>query len=137
MGRIVFADSYYFLALLNPRDAANAKARSITARLTSSLILTTEFILLEVGNGLCRQSTRWLFDSFLSSIDQVNGVEVFPLTSLLYQEAVALYRKRPDKDWSLTDCTSFVIMEDRGITEALTADHHFVQAGFQVLMTSN
>jgi len=52
----------------------------------------------------------------------------------LYQRGINLYAQRPDKEWSLTDCISFVVMSDRGITEALTGDHHFEQAGFRALL---
>jgi predicted nucleic acid-binding protein len=45
-----------------------------------------------------------------------------------------LYRNRADKNWSLTDCISFVVMKRKGITEALTGDHHFEQAGFKALL---
>jgi uncharacterized protein len=52
----------------------------------------------------------------------------------LWQRGIELYAERPDKGWSLTDCISFVVMQDRGITDALTADHHFEQAGFTALL---
>jgi hypothetical protein len=59
---------------------------------------------------------------------------IIPAEPQLYEEGIALYRARPDKDWSLTDCISFVVMKARGITEALTGDHHFEQAGFVALL---
>jgi uncharacterized protein len=62
------------------------------------------------------------------------NVEVVPLEMELYQEGVKLYASRSDKEWSLTDCISFVIMERLGLAEALTADHHFQQAGFVRLL---
>ncbi len=62
------------------------------------------------------------------------AVEVVPPTHEQFQRALDRYEMRPDKDWSLTDCLSFLLMEERGIADALTADHHFEQAGFRALM---
>ncbi len=59
---------------------------------------------------------------------------VTPSSSELLEEGIALYLGRPDKDWSLTDCISFVVMEREGLREALTADRHFIQAGFTALL---
>ena len=61
-------------------------------------------------------------------------VRIVPADETLVREGFALYRQRPDKDWSLTDCISFVVMQREHITEALTADHHFEQAGFVALL---
>ncbi|MFO0968025.1 MAG: hypothetical protein U0793_20915 [Gemmataceae bacterium] len=61
-------------------------------------------------------------------------MEIVPLSEDLYAEAVTLYRARPDKEWGLTDCVSFVVMTQRRITEALTADEHFEQAGFKAIL---
>jgi len=46
-----------------------------------------------------------------------------------------LYQQRPDKEWGLTDCISFVVMQEQGISEAFTSDHHFTQAGFTILLS--
>jgi hypothetical protein len=59
---------------------------------------------------------------------------MIPATQELFDRGVALYESRPDKEWSLTDCISFVVMADHGITEALTGDRHFEQAGFVALL---
>jgi predicted nucleic acid-binding protein len=65
----------------------------------------------------------------LSALEADPNVEIVPLSEPLYARALQLYRERPDKDWGLTDCVSFIVMQDRGITEALTPDEHFQQAG--------
>lgn len=70
----------------------------------------------------------------LSSLEVDSSVEVVLLSPELYAEAFKLYRERPEKDWGLIDCASFVVKKAHGITEALTADEHFEQAGFQVLL---
>jgi uncharacterized protein len=61
-------------------------------------------------------------------------VEIAPATSEAFAEGIKLYADRPDKDWSLTDCISFIVMKERGIIEALTGDHHFEQAGFRAAL---
>lgn len=61
-------------------------------------------------------------------------VKITALDMALYQEGITLYQQRPDKKWSLTDCISFIVMRREGITEALTGDHHFEQAGFTAVL---
>jgi len=65
------------------------------------------------------------------------GIRIIPATEQLLWRGFELYRNRPDKAWSLTDCISFVVMADEGLTEALTGDRHFEQAGYRVLITGN
>jgi predicted nucleic acid-binding protein len=60
-------------------------------------------------------------------------VQIVSASHDLFAAAWDLYTRRPDKEWSLTDCTSFVVMQRHGLTDALTGDHHFEQAGFTVL----
>lgn len=70
----------------------------------------------------------------LSSLGQDPSIEVLELIEPLYNQALTLYRERLDKGWGMTDCFSFVTMRARGITDALTHDIHFEQAGFRTLM---
>ena len=107
--RRVFVDSFYFFALLNPHDPANAWAAELAKEFDGAFV-TTEPVLTEVADGLARRTLRHLFAT------------------------CELYRARPDKDWSLPDCISFMVMEREGLTEALTGDHHFEQAGFVPLL---
>ena len=73
-------------------------------------------------------------------VDLIDGlrrdpnVEVVPQTSLQFQEAISLYARRGDKAWTHTDCDSFQVMHRPAITEALSHDRHFVQAGFRALL---
>ena len=62
------------------------------------------------------------------------GVTIVPANTEVFEQGVELYSRRPDKSWSLTDCISFVVMQRYGLTDALTGDHHFEQAGFRVLL---
>jgi hypothetical protein len=61
---------------------------------------------------------------------------VIPQTSIQFREALSFYRQHKDKAWSLTDCASFLIMREVGVTDALSHDHHFEQAGFKALLRS-
>ena len=129
----VFADTFYFLALLNPRDRHHQRAHDIpTQRLLD--VVTTRAVLLEVGDAFAGLATRAIAAEFLHSLEDDSRVTIVPLDARVYAHGLALYRDRPDKSWSLTDCISFVVMRDRGIAEALTGDHHFEQAGFSVLL---
>jgi uncharacterized protein len=82
-------------------------------------------IFLEIGNTLSKQRYRAAAIRLLHALETDPSVEILPLSEELYTRAVQLYRERPDKDWGLTDCVSFVVMRDRGIEEALTSDEHF------------
>lgn len=129
----IFADTFFFLALINPRDTAHRRAREL-AQTTRARLISTNWVFTEIADGLSKSAERNLFrqllDDFESSSDDLI---VWPDESL-YRRAVALYDARPDKKWSLTDCNSFVVMQDHSITEALTGDHHFEQAGFVALL---
>jgi predicted nucleic acid-binding protein len=86
-------------------------------------------------NGLLAKLRYWSSAlQVLTSLEADPSVEVVPSTEELYHEAFQLYRDRADKEWGLVDCVSFVIMRERGLTEALTPDRHFEQAGFRALL---
>jgi uncharacterized protein len=87
----------------------------------------------EVGDALARPPLRQLGVVLIARIRRNPNNEVDSITPDLFQRALAFYESRMDKEWGLTDCISFVVMADRGITEALAADQHFVQAGFRAL----
>ncbi|MBI2838044.1 MAG: type II toxin-antitoxin system VapC family toxin [Acidobacteria bacterium] len=129
----VFADTFYFLALVNPSDQAHARADEAAKEPTWRMV-TTAFVLAELGDGLAEHVNRVLFLELLDLLKADRDTVIVPPTQELFDAGVTLYRGRPDKDWSLTDCISFVTMEERGIREALTGDHHFEQAGFVALL---
>jgi uncharacterized protein len=91
-------------------------------------------ILLEIADGYARLSRRAKGLQLLSKFENEEGYRLCPITEPLLQESLDLYRSRPDKEWGLTDCLSFALMRQEGITEALTADVHFRQAGFKALL---
>ena len=96
--------------------------------------MTTQAILLEIGNALSNQRYRAAAIQLLESLETDPSIEVVLLTNSLYKLAFNLFKQREDKEWGLVDCTSFVVMQDRGITDVLTADTHFQQAGFRALL---
>ena len=128
-----FADTAYFLALLNPRDEWHPAAVSLSRRREGSL-LTTVWVLLEVGDALAAGPNRLWFPAWVDSLLASDELEIIPASNDWFFRGLILYRARPDKEWSLTDCISFVIMQDQGLRDALTGDLHFEQAGFNVLM---
>ena len=131
---IRFADTFYFLALLNQHDSAHSAA--LIKSQGPGRILTTEWVLAEVADAMSHRTKRRAFLELFSLLSREPDVVIVPASSELFQMGIELYSSRLDKDWSLTDCISFVVMKDRGITEALTGDHHFEQAGFVALLRS-
>ena len=129
----VFADTSFYLAVLNPRDLAHAKALQVGDSLHRPVVLT-DFILLELGNALSSVGQRELFSRLVPSLRSRPNVRIVPATRDLLDRGLDLFSRRRDKEWSLTDCISFVVMREEGLTDALTTDHHFKQAGFRVLL---
>jgi hypothetical protein len=105
----------------------------LTDRLTGRLV-TTDWVLTELADGLSRAKTRGALIRFIENHRIDPAVRIVPAGRQLLSRGWDLYRRRRDKEWSLTDCISFVVMQDRGITDALTGDHHFVHAGFRALL---
>lgn len=127
-----FADTFFFLALLNQEDLSHDRAKA-ESRIPRNVI-TTEFIILELGNACAKGEDH---ADFLRLVDGLRGsprVKIVPADSQLLNRGLELMRQRPDKNWSLTDCTSFIVMGDTGLRQALTGDQHFEQAGFQALL---
>lgn len=128
----LFADTFYFLALLRHDDPAHA--RSMFQARQRPNIVTTEFILLELGNACARAEDHGDFVALVESLRASSRAAIVPLSSVLLVRGLKLFKERTDKNWSLTDCISFVVMEDGDIHEALTGDQHFEQAGFVALL---
>lgn len=132
----VFLDASYAIALASSSDQLHARALALAEALEAdrTLPVTTQAILLEIGNALSKRRHRAAAVRMLSALEADPTVDVVALSPELYARAFDLYRRRPDKEWGLIDCASFVVMQEREITEALTADDHFEQAGFRALL---
>lgn len=99
-----------------------------------TLMVTTEFVLLEVADALSTPAIRSQTVTFINRLRQMPILQIIPVSQTLFADGLALYRQRPDKEWGLTDCTSFVVMTRERIAQAFTSDHHFEQAGFVKLL---
>lgn len=130
----MFADTGYWTAVLNPHDKLHAKSQQVSAGLGKFRLLTTEMVLDELLAALSKVPLRAIAIRGVEAIRANPNVEVVPQTSLQFMSAFDMYRAVTDKEWSLTDCASFKLMRERGVTEALAHDHHFQQAGFVALL---
>jgi predicted nucleic acid-binding protein len=128
----LFADASFVIALVNAHDQLHAAALTAASRVRNDglLLVTTQAVLLEIGNALAKQRYRNDAVRLLTSLQSDPTVEIVPLSNALFERAFTLFREREDKEWGLIDCLSFVVMTDHGIREALSADEHFEQAGF-------
>jgi len=99
-------------------------------------IVTTTWVLTEVADAFAASTARDRIAGFVAALEGDVNTKIVPATQALFHRGLKRYAARPDKDWTLTDCISFVVMEDEGITDALTGDQHFVQAGFKVLLST-
>src|SRR3972149_2355849 len=129
----VFADTSFYIALVNPRDAHHPDALAYM-RNHHGRVTTTDYVLIEVGNWLSQTDDRPSFIALMRQLETDPELSVVPGSHDLFEQGYELYKTRADKAWSLTDCISFVVMEQMGLSEALTADRHFGQAGFTVLL---
>jgi predicted nucleic acid-binding protein len=129
----LFVDSFYFFAILNPNDAAHSKAIEYSTHHSAPLV-TTSWIMTEVADGLARSGHRGVFRQLVSHFRAVASNEFVAADDELFEQGIELYDERSDKQWSLTDCISFVVMKQRDILDALTGDHHYEQAGFTALL---
>jgi predicted nucleic acid-binding protein len=126
----------FVIALINPRDQYHPMAAELAAKYENNPLLVTDAVLLEIGNGLARNYKPEAVEVIEDFFDS-EEVEIVRLTPELFERAFDLYRKYQDKDWGLIDCLSFVVMTDWDVTEALTFDQHFEQAGFKALMAES
>jgi uncharacterized protein len=134
--RVVFADTGYWVAVINPHDQLHKRAMAVSQELGRCIIVTSEMVLVEVLNMFSSWGPH-LRDAAVRLIQEITSdpsIEVEPQTRQLFRDALTLYQSRSDKEWSLTDCASFVIMKRRRIDEALADDQHFTQAGYIALL---
>ncbi len=129
----VFVDTAYWLALLVREDAYHELAQTWSQQEFSPCV-TTQPVLFEVADALVAPGVRGLVGDFIWDALHDSSLTVVPSDDALLHEAAELFRARADKDWGLTDCFSFVVMNRHHLSVALTCDRHFVQAGFRALL---
>jgi uncharacterized protein len=132
----LFLDTVFAIALSNPNDQYHAQAVALSREIKrlAVVLVTTRAVMLEVGNALSVARFRPSGVRLLHSLENDKRVTILPVSESLYQEGLELFSSRPDKEWGLVDCISFVVMGERDLTMALTADQHFEQAGFVALL---
>jgi predicted nucleic acid-binding protein len=131
----LFADTFYWIALTDPNDAACQRAAEIMAGREDSLVVTTDEVLSEFLAYFAKARENWrrAAGALVSSLLQDPRVRVIPQSRDSFLSGLDLYQDRPDKGYSLTDCISMQTMRREGIDEALTNDRHFEQEGFRAL----
>ena len=130
---IYFGDTSFWVALVDRRDMYHSKAVEWSLKISGSIV-TTEAVLLETANTFARPDWREKVIALFNHIMARDDIEVAPFTEAAWDRSWKLFGDRLDKSWSLTDCISFELMRERGLTQALAADSHFRQAGFHALL---
>jgi uncharacterized protein len=135
MPRTLLADSFYWIALIFPRDAFHAAVSSLSRTLGPARLVTTDEILTEVLSHFAGLGPYWRAKvaALVHDVRSDPDVDVLPQTRADFDAALALFEARPDKGYSLTDCRSMAAQRALGVTEVLTNDHHFTQEGFTIL----
>ncbi len=129
----VFADTAYYVAFLSATDAHHEAAVDWSNRLLGRIVVT-EYVIVELGSALSGMSDRVAYSSFVRQLLVDPNTLIIPASGTLFAEGLRLFAGRPDKEWSLVDCISFVVMKQRRLRDALSTDQHFNQAGFHALL---
>lgn len=132
----VFLDTSFSIALAIAKDAFHERAIDLANQIErqETQVFTTQAVILEIGNALSKLKYRQAAVGIIQRLTNDPNISVISLTDELYDKAFDLFKNRPDKEWGLVDCISFVVMKERNIKAALTTDEHFVQAGFRALL---
>jgi predicted nucleic acid-binding protein len=131
----VFADTFYWIALLNPTDKWHQEARAFSQTNPDVTLVTTDAVLMELLNYFAKSGDQ-MRRAATACCDEVKahvGAFVLPQTQEAFARGLDLYKARPDKGYSITDCISMIEMRGRQIHDVLTHDRHFRQEGFNVL----
>ncbi len=130
----IFADTFYWVALINKKDNWHQRVIEVTSTLKNVEIVTTDEVLIEVLNFLSAIAPlRRCTVQFVDDIMQNPHIKVIPQNRESFLEGLNLYRHRLDKEYSLTDCISMTVMQRLKINEVLTHDNHFKQENFIIL----
>ncbi|NCR40477.1 MAG: type II toxin-antitoxin system VapC family toxin [Microcystis aeruginosa W13-11] len=131
----IFADTFYWVALINPQDNWHQRAREVTSSLKNVELVTTDEVLVELLNFMsvrgANRKRRTV--EFIDDLLQNPRLQVIPQNQESFLQCFELYRRRPDKEYSLTDCISMTVMQRLKISQVLTHDNHFQQEGFIIL----
>ena len=134
-GTTLFADAFYWVALIFPRDNFHARVRLLSATLGPTRLVTTDEVLTEVLNHFSHLGPYWRSKAvaLVHDLRSDPDVNVLPQIRADLDAALALYEARPDKDYSLIDCRSILVLQALSLNEVLSNDHHFTQEGLTIL----
>jgi len=135
-GNKIFLDTSYVIALCSLKDEYHKQAEAISIELerNNTELFTTKAVVLEIANALSKRKYRGVAIELINYLEVDPNNKIIPLSEDLYRRGLILYQERLDKEWSLTDCISFIVMKDYSLVYALTSDKHFQQAGFHALL---
>jgi predicted nucleic acid-binding protein len=129
---MIFLDTGFFIGLFTADDELHVRALAWSDILNDEELIVSEYVLWECINHFSKRANR---SSAHAIVEYVNdGCEIVRATPELFDAGLKMHSRRMDKEWSLTDCVSFYIMKERGITQALAHDIHYEQAGFEALL---
>lgn len=131
--KAIFLDTSFLIAVIRAKDQYHAAALKWKAELQGQFV-TTEYVLIELLDASAPRSLRRRGLNAIRILRSAPTVEVVGASAQYLEEGLGLFEQHADKDWGLTDCISFAVMRQKGITEALTADRHYEQAGFRALL---
>ena len=133
--RLYFADTWYFIALLNRRDRAHRAAGRLERALVQDHLITHDGILTELLAyfGDSGERARGQVAAYVRDLFRESGMSIFEWNRVLFLAGLSLYERRRDKEYSLVDCMSMHLMQAHGIAHVLTNDHHFSEEGFTVV----
>ena len=131
----VFADTFYWIALINKSDSWYQRVKSYSVNLENIEIITTEEVLTETINFFAAfpAPMRAAVSQLVVQIIQDHNIQVIPQTHESFIAGLELFQQRFDKGYSLTDCISMITMKNLNIIDILTHDKHFTQEGFLIL----
>jgi len=138
-GERFFVDTAFLIALYSKTDESHETAVRWQPRYENARqIISTEAVLIELGNSFAKEyrlEATGIIEGFLKASATGDGrIKIIPVDTSLLRRGLEFYSSRKDKEWGLTDCISFVVMKDENLTDALTADRHFVQAGLRAML---
>ena len=128
----IFVDTSFVIALINDKDQYHDQAQSLSYEFDNSPLATTDAVLLEIGNALAKDFRKEAIE-VIKVLRSGKNTDVIEIDARLFEKGFEIYEKYDDKDWGLVDCISFVVMWERGISEVLTYDSDYEQAGFTFL----
>jgi predicted nucleic acid-binding protein len=133
---VAFLDTVGLLALVNRDDSLYGRARQVNRKLALEgyELVTSDWVLAELLGGAAHAPLRGPACQTIRRLQESRRTTIVPATREDWVRAFELFASRPDKEWSLVDCSSILICRERNIREVFTHDHHFEQAGLTVLL---